>query len=92
MFVEGGKFDDHLNPIENSQMYKVVDSHINAVNLIITLPSLDDVEREKSERRAVEEGTDPFVEPPEGITKEGTEEGTEETGNRNIVGSRRKYS
>ena len=69
-------------------MYKVVDSHINAVNLIITLPSLDDVEREKSERRAVEEGTDPFVESPDAIT----EEGTEETGNRNIVGSRRKYS
>ena len=70
VFVEGGKFDDHLNPIESSQMYKVVDSHINAVNLIITLPSLEDVEKEKSDRTAVEGGMRT-----EGETKEGSEEG-----------------
>ena len=76
MFVEGGKFDDHLNPIETSQMYKVVDSHINAVNLIITLPSMEDVEKEKLERRAVEETGDPFVEPEGGSSREGSDEGT----------------
>ena len=62
MFVEGGKFDDHLNPIENSQMYRVVDSHINAVSLIISLPSIEDVEREKAEMKAIEAGEDPFDE------------------------------
>ena len=41
-------------------MYKVVDSHINAVNLIITLPSLEDIEKEKCEKKVVEEAGDPF--------------------------------
>eukprot|EP00800_Vazella_pourtalesii_P017424 TRINITY_DN52_c0_g1_i6.p1 TRINITY_DN52_c0_g1~~TRINITY_DN52_c0_g1_i6.p1 ORF type:complete len:1401 (+),score=392.26 TRINITY_DN52_c0_g1_i6:46-4248(+) len=60
VFVEGGKFDDHLNPIENSQMYRVVDSHINAVSLIISLPSAEDVEKEKADMMAIEAGEDPF--------------------------------
>ncbi|KAI6658030.1 Ubiquitin carboxyl-terminal hydrolase 47-like [Oopsacas minuta] len=60
VFIEGGKFDDHLNPIENSQMYKVVDSHINAVNLIITLPSIEDIEEEKCDKKVVEGGGDPI--------------------------------
>ena len=59
MFIEGGKFDDHLNPIESSQMYKMVDGHINAVTLIVTLPSLEEIEKDKLEKKEIEEGKDP---------------------------------
>ena len=45
-------------------MYRVVDSHINAVNLIISLPSVEEVEREKAEMKAIEAGEDPFDEGP----------------------------
>lgn len=41
-------------------MYRVVDSHINAVSLIISLPSAEDVEKEKADMMAIEAGEDPF--------------------------------